>query len=241
MILALCVVLAALWLVAAYGFYKENERAKYDVEISPGSVSYGTHSTALMPMTVNPHHPGQLPMISGNTIRRMAHSGHAAEAQISKQEVHATSSAAVRHIGSGILTENRVGTYSTSRKSERGITQQSVSIPMPMMVWNSTSALAHAGFNLRKAKPTTSGTEGEWRNGGGGDGDWWRCDEGEWTAAQEGDTRPAGGDNYWLYTGGTWILVNNMGDPVVPVGATPWLLMLGLALVYVLRKKERYL
>ena len=40
MLIALGVTLTALYLVAAFGFYQESERAKYDVHIQPGVVSY---------------------------------------------------------------------------------------------------------------------------------------------------------------------------------------------------------
>lgn len=240
LILALCSSLVVLWLAIAYGFYKENERIKYDVQISPGAVTYGTHSTALMPMTVSPM-KHTLPMVSGEVIRSYAHGGHASmsAAVASQGQLRTTSSAKAKMIGSGI--ENRglfTAVHSTARRAERGIVYNSAAVMPATSMLSSSSVMRSTAdtrlmAGLRKAKPGTDGTEGEWRNGGGGDDDWWRFDEGEWVEPQPGDTRPAGGGNFWRYDGGgVWTLVNNMGDPVVPVGPTPWLLMLLLVAGY---------
>ena len=74
------------------------------------------------------------------------------------------------------------------------------------------------------------------KNGGGGDTDWWYYDEwaGEWIEPWEGASRPAGGGNFWKYTDGAWVLVNDQGDPVnpQPLGDAPWVWIAVLAAGY---------
>ena len=103
MMIAIGVLLTALWLVAAYGTYMESQREKYDIHVSPGAVSYGTHSTATVPM-VSVSRRQSLPMISGGEVRSYAHQGHASmpSAASSANGLYTTSSATVKNIGSGI-------------------------------------------------------------------------------------------------------------------------------------------
>lgn len=103
-------------------------------------------------------------------------------------------------------------------------------------------------LGLRRAKPGPDdpGYDGEWRNGGGGETDWWYYDEweGDWIAAQKGDLRPAGDGNFYRYEGnGEWTLVDDQGDPVgTPIGDIPWLMLLMALVAYstcrVIKKKE---
>lgn len=252
MIVALCVALTALWLTALYGTYEESKREKYDVHITPGAVSYGTHSTAIVPfVTTSAHRTSAVPMVSGSTVRNYAHYGHASApvGTSSGKGLYTTSSASVKHIGSGGGASGGGMITSTGASSSRGISYGSASISMPTLalsssMWTSSVSAAEAStpraIGPRRAKPTGSGTDGEWRYGGEGDGDWWWYDEydDEWYAAVAGDTRPAGGGKYWKYNGSSWDLVDEFGNPIVPqpLGPTPWLLMMLLACAYALRK-----
>ncbi len=247
MVVALCVALTALWLVALYGTYEESQREKYDVRVTPGAVTYGTHSTAIIPTVSVPMRHSSVPMISGGAVRSYAHSGHAATPSAttgSGFKMHTTSSATVHTIGSGGGSNNQspITNHQSSSSSARGIQSSGVSVSMPTLALATptyaaqsemltTSAYAAApGRNghVRKVKPDDSeGNDGDWRNGGSND--WWYKDEGEWVAPWSGATRPNGDGNFWVWNGTDWILVNDQGDPVAPstpVGATPWLLML---------------
>ena len=246
MLIFLGVVLTALWLVAAYGFYKESERAKYDVQISPGSVSYGTHSMALMPMTVSPM-KHTLPMLSGGAIRSYAHSGHATmPATAAKQDViHTTSSAKVKNIGSGIGSGGIMTTYnSSSRRGERGITYAGGNtVTMPSIAMVSVSSMARAAapaapFRMRQAAPTGPGYEGQVENGGDG---WYIYDPkaGGWRLVTIGDARLDGGKTYY-WNGSDWVPEEEY-EPDVPVGPMPWLFMLLLALGYGISKRRQHL
>ena len=252
MIVALCVALTALWLVAVYGTYEESKREKYDVHITPGAVSYGTHSTAIVPIvTTSAHRTSAVPMVSGSTVRNYAHYGHASApvGTSSGKGLYTTSSASVKHIGSGGGASGGGMMTSTGASSSRGISYGSASISMPTLalsssMWTSSVSAAEAStpraIGPRRAKPTSPGYDGQWSDNGAGDGDWYRYDEyeGKWCDPEEGDTRDAGGGNYWKYTGGAWILVDDHGNPIAPspVGPTPWLLLMLLACAYALRK-----
>ena len=252
MLIFLGVVLAALWLVASYGFYKESERAKYDVTVSPGAVTYGTHSTALMPVTVSPLHKGSIPMLSGAAIRSYAHSGHASMPAVSANQgvIHTISSAKVKNIGSGMGGGGIATTGgSSSRRGERGITYAGGgSVAMPSIAMVSASSMSRAadmsGYaaSPRRARMTLpdpgTGEEGDWYHDSDG---WYYYDIEGWRPVQNGDERIVDGTETYQWINGEWVWINGNHNPV-PVGATPWILMLLLAAMYVIfimRKDEK--
>lgn len=251
---ALCVALGALWLVALYGTYEESRREKYDVRVSPGAVTYGTHSTATIPMTSVATRRSAVPMISGGAVRNYAHYGHATMPSAtsgSGYRLHTTSSATVHTLGSG-GGGGGVGGASSSSSSSRGISYSGISVSLPTLAMaTSTYATSRSTFTssdetlasassstrkVRKAKPTDEGTDGEWKDGGEGDSDWWWYDEyeGVWIQVTEGDTRDAGEGNYYKYIDGKWVPVDDHGNPVQPqpIGDAPWHWMLLLMAVY---------
>ena len=274
MIIALGALLAALWGVIAFGAYEEAKRDKYEVRVKPGTVTYGTHSTATVPTVTVSTHRSSVPMISGGSVRAYAHYGHASMPKASSSSsyrLHTTSSATVHTIGSGGGGSAGGGGVGSS-SSSRGISYSSGSVSMPTLamatpsrmtsgmsggvtsgITTSASSLTQGTTtmetssaaaaparpgNIRKAKPSESGSDGEWQNGGDGPSDWWYYDDwaGDWVAAGVGDLRPAeDGKNYYRYDGGgVWTLVNDQGDPVnpTPLGDAPWHWMLLLALSY---------
>ncbi len=258
LIVSLCVALGALWLVALYGTYEESKREKYDVRVSPGAVTYGTHSTATIPMSSVSTHRSAVPMISGGAIRHYAHYGHATMPSAtsgSGYRLHTTSSATVHTLGSG-GGGGGVGGASSSSSSSRGINYSggSVSMPTLAMATSSRSSSAASLFSqsamtttetspassparrggIRRGIPSGDGSyDGEWRNGGGGDDDWYHWDEwGGWIHVVIGDTRIEDGVTYeW---NGTWKPVGDQGDPTnpTPLGDAPWHWMLLLMAVY---------
>lgn len=246
MLIALGVVLAALWLVAAYGFYKESERVKYDVRVSPGAVTYGTHSTALMPVTISPIKHA-LPMISGAAVRSYAYGGHATMSSGSSAgSVHTTSSAKVKNIGAGGGGNYQLPTTNHQSNSSRGIQYSGGSVAMPSIAMVSTSSATRAAslsrnaMGVRKTKWSTpdpgSGKEGDWYDGGV-DG-WYYYDEGGWRPVEYGDKRIDGGAFYW--NGSTWVPEAEWDPETTPVGPMPWIFMLLLAAGYMgVRTKKR--
>lgn len=254
LIIALGVLLAALWLVIAFGAYEELKREKYEVRVKPGAVTYGTHSTTTIPMSSVSTHRSAVPMISGGAIRHYAHYGHATMPSAtsgSGYRLHTTSSATVHTIGSG-GGGGGIGGASSSSSSSRGISYSGVSVSLPTLAMaTSTYATSRSTFTssdetlasassstrkVRKAKPSSPGEDGEWQYGGGGDSDWWWYDEyeGDWIPVTERDTRPAGGGNYYEYIDGAWVLVDDHGNPIQPqpLGDAPWHWMLLLMAVY---------
>ena len=250
MVVALCVALTALWLVALYGTYEDSQREKYDVRVTPGAVTYGTHSTAIIPTVSVPMRHSSVPMISGGAVRSYAHSGHAAtpSATGSGFKMHTTSSATVHTIGSGGGSNNQspITNHQSSSSSSRGIQTSGVSVSMPTLAlatptyaaqseMSTTSAYAAApGRNgrVKKAAPGWNGDEGdtEWDDV---EGKWWYWDpEGEtWVSdagmlgSYIGLTRNTG-SGIEVWTGDSWVTMEEWQNPGVPVGATPWLLML---------------
>ena len=256
LIVALGVLLVALWLVVAYGAYEDAKRAKYEVSIRPGAVTYGTRSTAVIPMVSTPTRHS-VPMISGGTIRSYAHYGHATMPSTtsgSGYRLHTTSSATVHSIGSG---GGGGGGVSSSPSggwggASRGINYGSVSYSMPSF------ALATPLYTTVKAEQTQQvalaaapGRNGRVRrvhdNGDGGyDGDyngekyneqWWSEEDEEWVDNPFEGAIEVRADGTYKYVGvygadGHWEKISDAGDPGVPVGATPWLLMLLLVGAY---------
>jgi len=248
MLIFLGVALAALWLLVAYGFYKESERAKYDVTVSPGAVTYGTHSTALMPMTVSPLHKGSLPMLSGAAIRSYAHSGHASMPAVSANQgvIHTTSSAKVKNIGSGMGGGGIATTSgSSSNRSGRGIQYGGGSVAMPSIAMVSApsmsratdmSAYAASPRRARMTLPPGTGDDGDTFDGG--EDGWWYYEGDAWRPVQNGDTRIVDGTETYQWINGEWVWIDGSHNPV-PVGPTPWILMLLLAAMYIIVAKRK--
>ena len=255
-----CVVLIALCSAAM----AENEDiytgVQYNVQVKPGRVTYGTHSTVSVPSLSLPVHHSQAPLISGGTVRSYAHHGHATiparSASALGKGLYTTSSATLHSVGSGGGNGGGTSSYSGGQgSSSRGISYSGggsgLSMSMPTLAVNSSllatssvsaaEASAPRAIGPRRAKPEGSGVDGEWSDAGKGDGDWWYYDDwaGEWIEPWEGATRSAEGGNYWKYTDGAWVLVNDQGDPVnpQPLGDMPWLLMILLLVVYIQVRK----
>lgn len=259
-IIILCIAVAALWLTAVYGTYEDSQREKYSATIKPGEVVYGTHSSAVVPMTVTTTRPGStVPMVSASAVRSYAHHGHAtmpAASQSSGYTMHTTSSATVHTIGSGGASGGVSSSLSGDRgASSRGIVYGSPSISMPMLAVNSARSSA---FSAQAAENATSpysgvgprrvhdngngGVDGDYNGEAWQDGDtWyiWDMSEGEWRDPEDYDSRTDSYGNTYEYRDGEWVWVSGPGDPGVPVGATPWLLMMTLGAIYALRKRIR--
>lgn len=255
-IIILCIAVAALWLTAVYGTYEDSQREKYSVTIKPGEVVYGTHSSAVVPMTVTTTRPGStVPMVSASAVRSYAHHGHAtmpAASQSSGYTMHTTSSATVHTVGSGGGASGGGATASSGASSSRGIRYGGgsvASVAMPVLAVNSSMMAAPVlatepsmprAIGPRRAKPDDeSGDEGDWSDNGAGDNDWWYKDEDGWREPYTGETRIDPDLGYSVtWTGSTWVKSSEY-DPGVPVGATPWLLMMALGAIYAVRKRVR--
>ena len=251
--MALCVAITAVWLVALCGAYEENQREKYDVHITPGAVTYGTHSTATAPAVMTAaRHTGGVPMVSGNAVRNYARYGHASmpSATSSGKGLYATSSATVHTVGSGGGAGGGGIASSAGASSSRGIRYGGGSVSIPTLALatpmtysraRTTTALAeetYYGIGPRRIPAGDGAYNGEWKQDGSGD--WFMWDEGEWVEPSSGDKRIDGATTYeWQYKDGIWQWVKISG-PVepgeTPLGATPWLLMLLLACAYALYK-----
>ena len=252
-----CVVLIAL----CSATMAENEDiytgVQYNVQVKPGRVTYGTHSTVSVPSLSLPVHHSQAPLISGGTVRSYAHHGHATiparSASALGKGLYTTSSATLHSVGSGGGNGGGTSSYSGGQgSSSRGISYSGggsgLSMSMPTLAVNSSllttssvsaaEASAPRAIGPRRAKPTDSGVDGEWRYGGDdpeNPSDWWYYDDWEgWIAATKGDMRPAEDGNFYLYNGSEWTLVNDQGDPVnpQPLGDAPWVWIAVLAAGY---------
>ncbi len=258
-IIILCIAVAALWLTAVYGIYEDSQREKYSAAIKPGEVVYGTHSSAVVPMIVTTTRPSStVPMVSASAVRSYAHHGHATmpTTAASGNGIHTTSSAKVKTVGSGGGGAGAgMTTSGSSASSQRGIVYGNPTISMPMIAMNSARSSA---FSAQAAENATSpysgvgprrvhdngngGVDGDYNGEAWQDGDtWyiWDMSEGEWRDPEDYDSRTDSYGNTYEYRDGEWVWVSGPGDPGVPVGATPWLLMMALGAIYAVRKWVR--
>ena len=251
-LVGLCAVALFLWTVAVYVTYQDAKMARYNVSIKPGAVNYGTHSTVTMPPVMRTSYRHSTPMISGDVVRAYAHTGHATMPMASNGSssgfrIHTTSSASVHSIGGGGSTGGGMMNGSGSASSARGIRYSGGSVSMPMLAFAASSSTVSSAYpspglstpGMKKVKPNGDGEyNGEYYNG-----QWWNDDEENWVDEPFVGAIRYNGDVMERYDGSNWVPVNNQGDPGVPVGATPWILMLLLAGAYALRlriKSRKY-
>ena len=148
MLIFLGVAVAALWVNVVYGFYKDSAilSERYDVRVKPGAVSYGTHSTETAPM-ISAQLPSSavMPMISGNTVRSIAYSGHAAASNTVSSSalspIRTTSVAPAGANGGGGGGDASAYTSSRRRTSVNtmGVSLSIAAIPIPKMATVSRS------------------------------------------------------------------------------------------------------
>ena len=242
-LVGLCAVALFLWTVAVYVTYQDAKMARYNVSIKPGAVNYGTHSTVTMPPVMRTSYRHSTPMISGDVVRAYAHTGHATMPMASNGSssgfrIHTTSSATVHSIGGGGSTGGGGMMSSIGGSSSRGIRNSGGSVSMPMLAFAASSSTVSSAYpssglstpGMKKVKPNGDGEyNGEYYNG-----QWWNDDEENWVDEPFVGAIRYNGDVMERYDGSNWVPVNNQGDPGVPVGATPWILMLLLAGAYAL-------
>mgnify|MGYP006363006189 CR=1 FL=1 len=251
-LVGLCAVALFLWTVAVYVTYQDAKMARYNVSIKPGAVNYGTHSTVTMPPVMRTSYRHSTPMISGDVVRAYAHTGHAtmpvaSNGSSSGFRIHTTSSATVHSIGGGGSTGGGMMS-SIGGSSSRGIRNSGGSVSMPMLAFAASSSTVSSAYpssglstpGMKKVKPNGDGEyNGEYYNG-----QWWNDDEENWVDEPFVGAIRYNGDVMERYDGSNWVPVNNQGDPGVPVGATPWILMLLLAgayALYVRIKSRKYM
>ena len=251
-LVGLCAVALFLWTVAVYVTYQDAKMARYNVSIKPGAVNYGTHSTVTMPPVMRTSYRHSTPMISGDVVRAYAHTGHAtmpvaSNGSSSGFRIHTTSSATVHSIGGGGSTGGGMMS-SIGGSSSRGIRNSGGSVSMPMLAFAASSSTVSSAYpssglstpGMKKVKPNGDGEyNGEYYNG-----QWWNDDEENWVDEPFVGAIRYNGDVMERYDGSNWVPVNNQGDPGVPLGATPWILMLLLAgayALYVRIKSRKYM
>ena len=209
---------------------QETELARSGVTISPSSVQLGTHSSAVVPLVSDPSLHNAAPMISGSTVRNYARGGHAVSAasvtaapkhaSAGKIRTTAVGSGAVRtSSGGGGGSAGGSGAVSSAAprraSSASGAVGASSSIgvvPMPMMAMASRSYAAES--NVMGASATAEETlSGKTSLGGKKDG--------------STPSNPGTPDNPVI--------------PPIPVGGTPWLLMMLFALLCMVRRDSKRL
>lgn len=260
----LCIGVAAVWLIASFGVYRESKREKYDLSVRPGAVTYGTHSSPVIPMVSVSKQRTAIPMISGSEVRSYARYGHASMPSMSSGGDYGiyTTSSATTHAGStggGAMGSSGGGsTLSTSAASQRsgGFTVSS------MLSMLSGSATANTSMSSITVTPSNLATTSLFRNVGprrvnphagetGSEGDkyqdtedpnlWWYWSEAaeDWVSGNPpiGTVKEEGGI-YYEWDGTGWVVKGQVSDLGTPVGDTPWLIMMLLAVAYVLKRKK---
>lgn len=232
----------ALLIQGVIHLYREVETFGAEHRYTTSHVTYGTQSkaTAMPPMVQSPslrRTAVAVPMVSSRTSYTVRHTPSAS----SSMKIYTTSSAEVRSIGSGggggggIATTNGVGS------SRRGITYGGASVSMPTLAL-ATPSMAADPSSVRYTtgpmrKPGYAGDDDNptWVKDTDG---WWYWDEGEWVAAQEGDTKIEDGIAK-IFKDGKWVKINDQADPYVPVGPMPWLFIAVLSAAYVVVKSRK--
>ena len=201
----------ALWTCALVEFTQENKRETYAVNIRPGIVNYGTHSSATIPLVSAPQHSSVAPLISGNTVRSYAYSGHASmTSNVSSGRIRTTS------VGKANTSSVAAGTNGGSASSgvSSGVTRSMASnalgssysisaVPVP------TLAMVSRSYASEVSAMGASSTADE---------------------SLSGKTSLGGKkEDVVSSTPGT---PDQPGQPPIPLGNTPWLLMVLLAAGY---------
>lgn len=254
------IILASMMLIAIFGLavysaYEQRTDLAHSVHVSPTSVHYGTVSTVRTQGLVVPMR-STAPLLSSGEIRSYAYSGHAtmpkATSSGSGFKIHTTSSASVHSIGGGGAGGggSMSGGSSFSSSSSKGLNYSGGSVSIPTLAVNSSilatsanAAEASAPLSVntrqsigpRRARPNDEdGEEGDWSDADAGDGDWWYKDEDGWRQPIEGETRfdpTLGYTVVWNSSTSSWVKGSEY-EPGVPVGNTPWLWLVLLALNY---------
>lgn len=250
MIVTLGAIIVAIWMLAIYGTIQEEHEKRYDVTVRPGAVSYGTHSSATVPMVSSPTRHTAAPMISGSAVRSYAHYGHASYAHNPSPvtAIYTTSSATVHTIGSGGASGGLFSSPSGGRgaSSSRGIAYGGGSVSMPTLALATTSFAsssaaetagnARYGIGPRRTPSAGDGEEGDWEKDAEG---WWYKDEDGWRHPNNGETRYDETLGYTvIWKGSAWVKLSEY-DPGVPLGDAPWHWILLLALGYGIAKMRR--
>jgi len=239
------VLVGAIWLLIAFGAYHEAQRQKFDVSVHPGNVTYGTHSTAVVPMVSVSTPRSSVPMISGNTVRSYAYSGHAtmpvtSSGNGSGYKLHTLSSATLHSIGGG-GSGGGGGTSGGSVGASKGISYSgSFSVPTLALVSPTRSPASdqYVMASRRRAKPGYDGQGGD-EVEDGGETWYWDEDEEDWVNITPIGTVRENGGYYEEWDGEKWVRKGQIPDLGTPIGDIPWIWMLLLLALMVFVRKER--
>lgn len=250
----LCIGIAAIWIVASLGVYRESKREKFDLSAKPGAVTYGTHTAPVIPMVSVSTRRTVLPMVSGSEVRSFARYGHAATQGTTAgndYRLYTTSSAISRSegrigsAGGGSLSSSssssrHSGAYTVESMISMIFASSTANTPMsPMVVTPTNLATASLRRNIGplRSRPDYDGTGGQEVEK---DGETWYWDEGkeDWVNITPIGTTKEEDGYYWEWNGTTWVRKSQVADLGTPVGDTPWLIMMFLAVVYVLKRKK---
>lgn len=241
---------------------QEAKIPKYDLSVRPGAVTYGTRSTAAVPMVSVSTPRSSMPMISGGAVRSYAYSGHATMPHASSAgsgfKMYTTSSASVHAIGGG-GSGGGGGATGGSRSSSSSNLQYGggfATVSMPALALTSSSSgsataaepAATPASELAETSVRTSiGPRRVIDNGDGSytgeydgeyyDGLYWNEKEEEWQSDPPVGTIKEEGGFVYEWNGSAWVLKGQVEDLGTPIGSTPWLLLLLLSLAYGVTKK----
>lgn len=250
----LCIGIAAIWLVATFGVYKESKREKFDLSVKPGAVTYGTHSAPLIPMVSISSRRTTLPVVSGDEVRSSALYGHAATPSTttgSSYRVYTTSSASARTSGGGVTGGGR-SSSSSSSSSQYGGGHAVLSMLLPSFApsagsisntavtpTNMATTSMRMNIGPRRVNPRAgeTGQPGDPPVQDTEDSDlwwWWDEDAEDWVSGDPpvGTVKEEGGVMY-EWNGTSWIIKGQVSDLGTPVGDAPWLLLILLMTIYV--------
>ncbi len=255
-------VFAALFIIAFIISYEQRTDLAHSVHLSPISANYGMVSTVRSSSLAVPMH-STAPLLSSGTIHAYAYSGHAtmpSTGSSSGFRIHTLSSATMHSYGSGGGGGGAVSGGSSSSPSSQTIRYSGASVSMPSLAMaapvrtyadNGTSVLTASSSSassaparhghIRRAAPDDDGEPGARAEDDEVPGKYWYWHEVEgWVT---GNDIPVGtlwnnGGSMMRWDGSGWVSSeSHVSDPTnVPIGTTPWLLMILLTCVYALGK-----
>ena len=237
----------ALLIQGVIHLYREVETFGAEHRYTASHVTYGTQSkaTAMPPMVQSPslrRTAVAVPMANSRTSYTVRHTPSAS----SSMKIYTTSSAQVRSIGSG-GGGGGIATTNGSTSSRRGITYGGASVSMPTLalatpsITTEPSSVRYTTGSMRAPSYTGDPSDGDYAKDDTDPNKWWKYDEGEWVAVQEGDTKIDENGVVFVWDGSKWVPVTDkdQADPYVPVGPMPWLFMAVLSAAYVVVKSGK--
>lgn len=245
LLMLLAILVLVLLIQGVVHVYRDMETHGAARKYASASVSYGTHyqATSMPPMVQSPslrRTAVAVPMASGAVVHATPYTTRSTSSSFT---IHTTSSAEVRSVGSGGGGGGGIATTNGTTTSARGMRYGGASLSMPTLALATPSMAAEPSMvEPRAAGPRRIQANGDGSYNGetkeeGGNIYYWDEDLGWVDKTPIGTTKTENGQTY-EWNGTDWVLMEGTDPTVQPIGATPWLFMVVLAVGYVCWKRR---